>query len=166
MLLLNSSSHILSTKNKLYEFDHVQLHLWHWSMGGTSGACTLFAVYTTFLGNTIGKHDLNFHFYADDIQLCISFQPGVAVSIETAISRLDVCNRDIKIWLTNNLMKSNDDKTELIVITTHSNTSQNQRIAMNIRAPLRTPSAEPRRDLRVLFDSCSLNAMCLTFAKS
>ena len=61
--------------------------------------------------------------YADDTQLYISFQPGVSVSKETAISCLEACIKDIKIWMTNNLLRLNDDKTELIVITTHSNTS-------------------------------------------
>ena len=80
----------------------------------------LFTMYTTPLGNIIRKHGLNFHLYADDTQLYISFQPGVSVSKETAISCLEACIKDIQIWMTNNLLKLNDDKTELIVITTHS----------------------------------------------
>ena len=75
---------------------------------------TLFTMYTTILGNIIRKHGLNFHLYADDTQLYISFQPGVSVSKETAISCLEACIKDIKIWMTNNLLKRNDDKTELI----------------------------------------------------
>ena len=118
----------------------------------------LFTMYTTPLGNIIRKHGLNFHLYADDTQLCISFQPGVPVSKETAISCLEASIKDIKIWMTNNLLKLDDDKTELIVITTHSNTSQNQNIGMNIGDSLITPSSEPPRNLGVLFDStCSLN---------
>ena len=88
----------------------------------------LFTMCTTPLGNIIRKHGLNFHFYTDDNQLYISFQPGVSVSKETAISCLEACIKDIKIWMTNNLLKLNDDKTELLMITTHSNTSQNQHI--------------------------------------
>ena len=115
-------------------------------------------MYTTPLGNIIRKHGLNFHLYVDDTQLYISFQPGASVSKETAISYLQTCIKDIKIWMTNNLLKLNDDKTELIVITTHSNTSQNQHIGINIGDSLITPSSKPPRNLRVLFDStCSLN---------
>ena len=118
----------------------------------------LFTMYTTPLGNIIRKHGLNFHLYADDTQLYISFQPGVSVSKETAISCLEACIKDIKIWMTNYLLKLNDDKTELIVITTHSNTSHNQHIGINIGDSLITPSSEPPRNLGVLFDStCSLN---------
>ena len=109
----------------------------------------LFTTYTTPLGNIIRKHGLNFHLYADDTQLYISFQPGVSVSKETAISCLEACIKDIDIWMTNNLLKLNDDKTELIVITTHSNTSQNQHIGINIGDSLITPSSEPPRNLGV-----------------
>ena len=115
-------------------------------------------VYTTPLGNIIRKHGLNFHLYADDTQLYIFFQPGVSVSRETAIYCLEACIKDIKILMTNSLLKLNDDKTELIVITTHSNTSQNQHIGINIGDSLVSPSSEPPRNLGVLFDSrCSLN---------
>ena len=127
----------------------------------------LFTMYTTPLGNIIRKHGLNFHLYADDTQLYISFQPGVSVSKETAISCLETCIKDIKIWMTNNLLKLKDDKTELIVITTHSNTSQNKHIGINIGDSLITPSSEPPRNLGVLFDStCSLNDHVSKICKS
>ena len=61
-----------------------------------------------------------------------------------------------KIWMKNNLLKLNDDKSELIVITTHSNTSQNQHIGTSIEDSIITSSSEPPRNLGVLFDStCS-----------
>ena len=69
--------------------------------------------------------------------------------------------------MTNNLLKLNDDKTELIVITTHSNTSRNQHIGINIGDSLITPSSEPPRNLWVLFDStCSLNDHVSKICKS
>ena len=69
--------------------------------------------------------------------------------------------------MTNNLLKLNDDKTKLIVITTHSNTSQNQHIGINIGDSLITPSSEPPRNLGVLFDStCSLNDHVSKICKS
>ena len=124
-------------------------------------------MYTTPLGNIFRKHGLNFHLYADDIQLYISFQPGVSVSKETAISCLEACIKDIRIWMTNNLLNLNDDKTELMVITTHSNTSQNQHIGINIGNSLITPSSEPPRNLLVLFDpTCSLNDYVSKICKS
>ena len=87
-----------------------------------------------------------------------SWEHNVSVSKETAISCLEACIKDIKIWMTNNLLKLNDNKTELFVIITHSNTSQNQHIGINIGDSLITLSSERPRNLGVLFDSkCSLH---------
>ena len=61
----------------------------------------------------------------------------------------------------------NDDKTELIVITTHRNTSQNQYIGINIGDSLITPSSEPPRNLGVLFYStCNRNDHVSKICKS
>ena len=161
MLLLNGLSHILRTEHKLSRSDRVHLHLYHYKYGVPQGSVLgpiLFTMYTTPLANIIRKHGLNFHLYANDNQLYNSFQPGVSVSKATAISCLEACIKDINIWMTNNLLKLNDDKTGLIVITTHSNTSQNQHIGINIGDFLITPSSEPPRNLGVEFDStCSPN---------
>ena len=108
----------------------------------------LFTMYTTPLGNIIRKHGLN-------------------LSKGTAISCLEAFIKDIKIWMTNDLLKLDDDKTELIVITTHSNTSQNQYIGINSGDSLITPSSEPPRNLGVLFDStCNLNYHVSRICKS
>ena len=116
----------------------------------------LFTMYKTPLWNIIRKHGFDFHFYSDDTQLYISFQPGVSVLKEAAISCLEACVKDINIWMTNNLLKINDDKTEPIVIITHSNPSQNQHISIIIGDSLIIPSSEPQSNLEVLFDStCS-----------
>ena len=77
----------------------------------------LFTMNTTPLGN-ICNHSLNFHLYADDTQFYISFKPRGSISRQTAISQVEACIKDIKTWMTNNLLKLNDDKTELLVITT------------------------------------------------
>ena len=60
--------------------------------------------------------------------------------------------------MTNNLLKLNDDKTELIVITTSENTSRQENITINIGDSNITPSVGLPRNLGVLFDSsCSLH---------
>ena len=74
----------------------------------------LFTMYTTPLGNIIRNHNLDVHLYADDTQLYISFKPRDSIFRQTAISQLEACIKDIKTWMTNNLLKLNDDKTELL----------------------------------------------------
>ena len=60
--------------------------------------------------------------------------------------------------MTNNLLKLNDDKTELIIITTSETTSRQEDIVINIGDSPIAPSMEPPRKLGVLFDStCCLN---------
>ena len=71
---------------------------------GSLLAPILFTMYTTFLGNIIRKHRWSFHFYVDDTQLYISFQPGASVSKEAAISRIEAFIKDIKMWMISNLV--------------------------------------------------------------
>ena len=60
--------------------------------------------------------------------------------------------------MTNNLLKSNNDETNLIVKSTHTNTSQDPHIGINSWDSRITPSEGPPSNLGVLFDAiCSLN---------
>ena len=56
--------------------------------------------------------------------------------------------------MTNNLLKLNDDKTELIIITTSETTSHLQDIVLNIGDSPIASSMEPPRNPGVLFDPC------------
>ena len=77
----------------------------------------LFTIYTNPLGNITRNHSLDFHLYADATQLYISFKPCDSISRQTAISQVKACIKDITTWMINNLLKRNDEKTELIIIT-------------------------------------------------
>ena len=115
-------------------------------------------LFTTPLGNIIRSHSLDFDLYADDTQLNISFKPGDSVSRQTAISQVEACIKDIKTWMTNNLLKLNDDKTERIIITTNETTSHQEDIVINIGDLPIAPSMEPPRNLGILVDStCCFN---------
>ena len=118
----------------------------------------LYTMYTTPLGNIIRNYNLDFHLYADDTQLYISFKSCDSISRQTGISQVEACIKDIKTWMTNNLLKLNDDKTELIIITTSETTSHQEDFVINIGDSPIAPSMEPPRNLGVLFDStCCLN---------
>ena len=77
------------------------------------GLCVLlfFTIYLLPLGD-IGKHDLKLHVYADDCQLHSSF----SMSTNEAVSSMQTAIDDIRAWFAANMLKLNDDKTEMSVI--------------------------------------------------
>ena len=63
----------------------------------------LYLLYTSPLGDIIRRHDMNFHFYADDCQIYFSFD---SVSSDT-ITRIEAYLQDIATWMSLNKLKLN-----------------------------------------------------------
>ena len=75
----------------------------------------LYLLYTSPLSNIIKKFNLSYHFYADDSQLYLSFQPTIPGDRDLAVSNIEHCVHEIDHWM---LVKyqTDEDKTELLVI--------------------------------------------------
>ena len=58
----------------------------------------------------------DFHLYADDTQLYITFETSSSDEMELAKFRLESCVSDIDSWMTRNKLKLNTDKTEIAVL--------------------------------------------------
>ena len=77
----------------------------------------IFTMYTSPLVNIVSHHGLSFHSYADDTQLYLSFEASSLSDLQKTIAKVEDCVLDIKRWMSDNLLKLNDDKTEVLIVT-------------------------------------------------
>ena len=75
----------------------------------------LFILYTSPLGSICTKHDINYHVYADDQQIYLSFKSSKAGDKDNCIRILEMCISEIREWIILNKLKLNNDKMAFIV---------------------------------------------------
>ncbi len=99
------------------------------------------------LGNIIRKYGISFHFYAGDTQLYISTRPD-----ETSkLSKLMECVKNIKGWVTNNVLLLNSNKTDILLIGP-KNSTQNI-LDYNLQLDGCTVTSSTVKNLGVILDS-------------
>ena len=76
----------------------------------------LYLLYTSLIAHIMNLHSLQYHLYADDSQHYISFKTDCFADLAQAKSSVELCVKDIDCWMTNNMLELNQEKTELIVI--------------------------------------------------
>ena len=89
-------------------------------------------MYTKPVGSICMKHGLNYHYYADDGQLYLSFKPACIDAKNKTLQRVEKCLSEIVSWMNNNMLKINADKTEVIVFTSQRNEKYVESISVNI----------------------------------
>ena len=77
----------------------------------------LFNLYVSPLGQLCKSHGVEYQSYADDTQNYLGFKVN-KIAIHEGVNCLENCLHDIKNWMWVNLLKLNDDKTEVIVLGT------------------------------------------------
>ena len=111
----------------------------------------LYSLYTRPLGDVIRHHQLDVHFYADDTQLYVSFMNNDPEERSTAVARLNDCIKDVRTWLTQNMLKLNDKKTEVIFFTSKHGLKSLPNIAVSVGGQQQLQSSSVR-DLGVIYD--------------
>jgi hypothetical protein len=76
----------------------------------------LFTLYIAPLADIISKYRFDFHFYADDSQIYFNFDPSDEQNLSLLLARLDDCICDVNQWMTDNYLKMNNDKTDVILL--------------------------------------------------
>lgn len=74
---------------------------------------SLFSLYVAPLGDIITAHGISYMSYADDTQIYLTLKQSER---HVAVSRLELCIRDIKSWSIHNKLMFNDSKTEVLHI--------------------------------------------------
>ena len=70
------------------------------------------------VGRVIRSKSVAPHFYADDSQLYVHYNPNNPDAVQDAVLKIDQCCKEVKTWMTSNYLKLNDDKTEVIIVGT------------------------------------------------
>ena len=74
----------------------------------------LFAMYVRPLSAIIDSHSIRHHSFADDLQLQMSAPPDETYEL---LHSMQSCISDVKAWSTANMLRRNDNKTELMLVT-------------------------------------------------
>ena len=125
----------------------------------------LYLVYTSPIGKIIKHHGLQYHLYADDSQLYVSFKSGSQEEMLMAKSKLELCIKDIDIWTVNNGLKLNHDKSELLIFSSMFCTTPVLDCVEVVDEQIAPVQAA--RNLGIIFDKhCSLNDHLAKLCKS
>ena len=111
-----------------------------------------FPTYSAPVGQICVNHGISYHFYADDSQLYLAFDPSEEAE---ALQRLEACIAEIREWMRTNHLKLNETKTEFLIIGSNAQVRQLSKQGITIGEAVIQPS-QSARNIGAIFDS-SLN---------
>ena len=107
---LTDCTHYISLSNHCFAFAPVHSGVPQGSVLGP----ILFTMYIKPLLTIIDSHSIIHHSFADDLQLQMSAPPD---RISELLHSIKSCICDVKAWATANMLRLNDNKTELMLVT-------------------------------------------------
>ena len=114
----------------------------------------LFSCYIAPLYDITRKQLISTHQYADDDELYVAFRMDKTSACKS-MRRMEDCVSDIKDWMCHNKLKLNDDKTDMLVITSPRLQSRVPISSMTI-GEIEVPASPIARNLGTTFD-CVMN---------
>ena len=112
----------LTNRSQFVNIDGVKSESHNMTCGVPQGSVLgpiLYLLYTSPLADTLWRHNMLFHFYADDTQLYTSFTCNDEHDLSSTAQHIEYCLADISTWVVLSKLKLNEDKTELLVIHSH-----------------------------------------------
>ena len=111
-----------------------------------------YKIYTLQVGNILRHHDLEYHIYADDSGIYMSFCISDREDLNQVLNRIKRCLLELKAWMSRNKLKLNDDKTEVLLITpAHRGSRVDVTEVPLFESPI--PVSETAKSLGVVLDS-------------
>ena len=110
----------------------------------------IYCMYTKPVSDIIQRHGLSHHSYSDDTQLYMTMEHSNN-DWRDGLARIELCVSEIREWMNQNILKLNDDKTELIVFTSKYKQDFYNDLSITIGGTVVDCSSQVK-DLGVIFD--------------
>ena len=112
----------------------------------------LYLLYTSPLADIIKRYNLEYYFYANDTQLYVAFKTDCLDKMVECKTTIEQCVRDIDNWMVIKKVKLNQDKTEVVLISSRYR-PRPPLDSLQIGNVTVVPSSSAR-NLGVIFDKC------------
>ena len=116
----------------------------------------LFSLYTLPLADVLKTHGVEYHLYADDTQIYMSFKAIHSEEMDS-IQKLSACIAEVKKWMMDNFLQLNTDKTKFLIFGTRNQLAKTETASFDAAGDIVEISSSAR-NLGIIFDnSLSMN---------